>query len=307
WKRQFGVPFAMDLQDPWVNDYYEANPGVVPPGGRLKYTFAQLAARRDERRCLAAASAVSSVSKKYLEDIARRYPQMPMSKFSVIPFGASKLDFEIARREPASQTSIDFDDGLQHWVAIGAAGDYMRPALTHLFQGFRTALSSGDPECARIRMHFVGTSYAPAGRARLTVLPVAAENGVEDFVSERPDRIPYSEALQCIIKASVLLIVGSDDAGYNPSRVAPYLMSERPVFAIVHHESPAVAVIQESGGICATFRPGVSDDQLAIAELLARAANGQVQPTSLPTSLSAESMSSELASLFDRAVQLPDG
>ena len=35
WKRKFGIPYILDIQDPWVNDYYR-NQGKRPPGGTLK-------------------------------------------------------------------------------------------------------------------------------------------------------------------------------------------------------------------------------------------------------------------------------
>src|SRR5947209_4848059 len=38
WKRRFGVPYVVDFQDPWLDDYYRRT-GTPPPGGKLKYAF----------------------------------------------------------------------------------------------------------------------------------------------------------------------------------------------------------------------------------------------------------------------------
>src|ERR1700677_3580293 len=43
-KRLFGVPYVLDLQDPWLGDYYDRT-GVIPPGGWWKYRFSQWLAR----------------------------------------------------------------------------------------------------------------------------------------------------------------------------------------------------------------------------------------------------------------------
>ena len=96
-------------------------------------------------------------------------------------------------------------------------------------------------------MHFLGTDYAAGSRARETVRPVAIAEGVGDYVFEQPHRIPYSEALQCLVRSDLLLVIGSDDQGYNPSKVAPYLMSGRPVLAILNANSPAASVVEAAG------------------------------------------------------------
>jgi hypothetical protein len=300
WKRKFGVPFVLDLQDPWVNDFYRKNPAVRPPGGRLKHAVAQLAARRDEPRCLRAASAVTTVSPRYIDDIAERSATIDRGKFHVLPFGASAIDFETARRFPVEQAYINFADGLEHWVAVGRGGEDMRTALRGLFRGFRMALGRDRVRFERVRMHFLGTDYAAGNRARETVRPVAVEEGVGDFVVERPHRIAFSEALQCIVRADQLLVMGSDDAGYNPSKVAPYLMSGRPVLAILHAESPAADAVEESGGACIRFRAASELDKQVMDVLLSER-RAAIERTSELKGLSAEAMTERLVRVFDSA------
>jgi hypothetical protein len=298
WKRRFGVPFALDLQDPWVNDYYRRHPEVTPPGGRVKYAVSQFAARVDEPRCLAAASAVTAVSGRYIDDIADRMPEVDRGKFHVIPFGAAERDFETAVRHPVSQSHIDFSDGLEHWVAVGRGGDDMRPALVELFRAFATLLTMNPARFERVRMHFLGTDYAAGDRARKTVAPVAEEIGVGQYVSEQPHRIPYSEALACLVKASLLLVIGSNDPGYNPSKVAPYLMSGRPVLAILHSASPAAAVVEQAGGACHRLTNAGATDSDSLAALLDRPLTSPVRRDGALMDLTAEAMTRRLVDVF---------
>jgi glycosyltransferase involved in cell wall biosynthesis len=301
WKQKFGVPFVLDLQDPWVNDYYRRNPGVRPPGGRVKFAISQLAARRDEPRCLQAASAVTTVSARYIDDIAERISSIDRSKFHVLPFGASERDYEIAGLRPVSQAHINFQDGFEHWVAVGRGGDDMRTSLRALFGGFRKALEIDPIRFGRVRMHFLGTDYAVGERARETVRPIAIEEGVGEYVFERPHRIPYSEALQCIVKADVLLVIGSNDPGYNPSKVAPYLFSGRPVLAILHDSSPAATVVEAAGGACVRFDERSDDLPASMAKSLQQLADQAPAKTAELNELSAETMARRLTAIFDSA------
>ena len=65
WSKKFGVPFVMDYQDPWVNDYYEKHTQLIPPGGRFKYAVAHWLAKYYEPRMLLKCSGITSVSADY--------------------------------------------------------------------------------------------------------------------------------------------------------------------------------------------------------------------------------------------------
>ena len=63
WFKKFAVPYVLDFQDPWLNDYYQTQgKKIIPPGGRLKYGFAQFMARQLEPRAMRYVHHVTSVS-----------------------------------------------------------------------------------------------------------------------------------------------------------------------------------------------------------------------------------------------------
>ena len=127
-------------------------------------------------------------------------------------------------------------------------------------------------EMEGLRLHFIGTSYAAAGCGAKTIEPLATEYGLEDIVAEHPDRIPYFEALRCLLDADALIVPGSDDPGYTASKIYPYLLAGKPLLAVFHEASSVVGLIRNvGGGSVIPFASGETAESIAarIAQWLA--------------------------------------
>jgi hypothetical protein len=110
---------------------------------------------------------------------------------------------------------------------------------------------------SKLTVHFVGTSYAPKERATKTVEPLALEYGLSGVVSETTDRIPYFEALQCLLDADALFIPGSDDPGYTASKLYPYILAKKPLLAVFHEASSVVDILNKTkAGTVVAFKSG---------------------------------------------------
>jgi hypothetical protein len=264
WFREFKVPYVLDFQDPWWNPYYDSPRAPAPPGGPFKFALTQRLSKFFESRAIQAASRLVCVSPAYRDMFLTRYPLLRKDQILVLPFGAAEKDFETLAQLQVRQTVYDPGDSLKHWVYVGRGGRDMAFAAKAFFQALAKARAV-DPETWRtLRLHFIGTSYAPPGHAApKTFEPLAAACGVGDLVIEQTNRLPYFESLQCLKDADALIVFGSDDPGYTASKIYPYILSKKPILAIFQEKSSVVDVVRSCrAGTVVTF--GASEESLSL-------------------------------------------
>ncbi|MEM1440969.1 MAG: hypothetical protein AAGF67_01420 [Verrucomicrobiota bacterium] len=267
WKSKFGVPFVMDFQDPWVNNYYRENPDITPPGGRLKFAMADRFNRIAEPKVIGECAGITCVSAAYPEMLRDRYPETKFLEWSegspscevscptlTIPF---PFDIEDSGKDrPSSAQSVfDPNDGCTHWFHAGRCTGSMEKSLRALFDAFAKIQTSEPERFDSVRIHFVGTQYHADLSSDSLIMKLAREYRLRETVSEHPERIPYSEVLRCLDDADLLLGPGSDDPGYSASKIFPYLLSETPALLVFHEKSPIIQLSREAGGsVAVPFR-----------------------------------------------------
>lgn len=310
WKAKFGVPYVLDYQDPWVNDYYSRT-GTRPPGGWLKFGFSQWRARRREPQVLREASAVIAVSGAYGATLAKAYPWFSAEKVTFLPFGAAEGDFALARSHTPKEMLISFGDGFTHLVYTGRCGPDMSTSLKIVFRAFKKFLSANPEAAKRIRFHFIGTDYAPRPFGREWAMPVAFEEHIEEYVSEQCYRVPYFDALYYLTHADGLIAVGSNDPTYSASKIFPYVLAQRPMLLVFHEKSPILAMAAEMKcGRLYSFR-GAGDIERVAAEIgqewFIDGKMHELSPANRSAFLpySAEAMTLRLATVFDMAIDRP--
>ncbi|MBX3735679.1 MAG: glycosyltransferase [Candidatus Didemnitutus sp.] len=262
WQREFGVPYVIDLQDPWLNEYY-SQPGAPKPPGGWKYLFTYASAKLLEGWTLRNCAHVISVSSAYIEVLRRRYAWFDAHHASVVTFGAPDADFALVHERLPRVPRILPDTPELKIAYAGRLGPDMLPALDALFAGIaRTRLAD-----RRVGLYFYGTSYAQAGTGVATSTALAAKHGISAQIHERPARIGYLDALQLLLEADIALLLGSEDRAYSPSKVYPTLLSGTPALAIAPRDSVLEAKIHELGG--AALAPFDPAQPTAAADLIA--------------------------------------
>jgi len=241
--QKFGIPYVVDYIDPWVTEYYWKVPKAQrPPKWPLAYAMSRVL----EPFALKKVSHITGVSKGTTDSVVSRYPKLTANDATEIPYGAEPDDFNFLRQHPRSQTIFAKSDGLFHLSYVGACIPGMHPTVRALFAAVRLGLDTQPEVFARLRLHFVGTSYATNGSANAQLPAIAREFGIEAKVDERAGRVSYLDSLQVMLDSNGLFLVGSDEPHYTASKVFTYLLAGRPLLSIFHEESSVIEFLKGS-------------------------------------------------------------
>jgi hypothetical protein len=304
WKNRFGIPYVIDMQDPWHTDYYRDKPKDQQPP---KYWFSYRLNKYLEPMAIKNADGLISVSAAYVDDLKAHYPEIKDLPAATITFGAFEPDMEIAE-ENMDQFPGLLDPDLVNIVYIGRGGADMHQAITPVFEAMQAGLQNDPQLFQKLRFYFIGTSYAPVGTGILTIMPLAKQYGVEDHIVEITDRISYYHTLITLQKADALFIPGSDSPQYTASKIYPYLLTKKPLLAIFHPDSSAVEILKsctENAHVLTLDTPAAEMAD-ALTQTLADWANGLFKPITLNSHMdnyTAKKLTGEQAGLFDKAIQ----
>jgi hypothetical protein len=239
WKKRFKIPYVIDMQDPWHSEYYLDKPKEQQPP---KYWLSYRLNKFLEPIAMKHVGGLISVSENYVEILKDRYPQIKQIPSAVITFSAFEPDLKIASRHRAQFEHL-LDPGFKSMVYIGRGGMDMYNAIRPVFETLKKGLDNDPALFKKIKLYFIGTSYAPAGQEAATILPYAKQLGVESQVVEITARIGYYHTLTTLQQADALFIPGSDDPQYTASKIFPYLLTNKPLLAIFNSKSSALNIL----------------------------------------------------------------
>ena len=239
--RKTPLPFGIDYIDPWVHNW---------PGADRKYSKAWLSmklANRLEPFAVQNASLITGVAEGYFEGVLERNPHLrSQCVTAAMPYGFSTRDFEAPAVSEKPPFLFDPSDGINHFVYAGALLPKAVGILKRFLQGLAEYRKRGLAQNQPIRVHFIGTGKSPNDATGYNVSLLAEEIGVSDLISEHPHRMAYLDVLVQLKHASGVLVIGSTEAHYTPSKVYQAVQSRRPVFALLHQASTAVGVLDQS-------------------------------------------------------------
>jgi hypothetical protein len=264
-ERFLGIPYGIDYQDPWIPE--------TPVARRFlsKGWLAQRVSAILEPIAVRRARLITGINEKYFASVLLRNPQLEQrAETAGMPFGSSERDFALLAERPRKPFLFDPADGKLHVLYAGALLPQAHGVLERLFHALQI-LRAGSPDLAdRLRIHFVGTGMHESDPARgHTVTPYIEKWKLAGMVDEMPSRIRYLDVLTHLAASHAVLVIGSTERHYSPSKIYQGVLSRRPVFALLHEESTALAVLRGSNaGVAVGFREDALPDSARLAQQL---------------------------------------
>jgi hypothetical protein len=258
------VPFGLDYQDPWVHAW---------PGSGRKYSRAWWASRSAcwlEPIAVRGARMITGISEGYIRGTLERHPQLAATAVTAtMPLGFTPADIEAAGRHVPTRKVFETGDGRIHLVYAGA----LLPQAGKILKAFLKAaarLEREDPSIrGKLKLHFIGTGRTPDDSRSFRVRPLAEAAGASELVEEIPERIPYLDVLHALGSAHGVLVVGSAEKHYSPSKAYQAVLSGRPVFGLVHPESPVAGLLEQTGNVavCLSAEGGAPEERVLAGHL----------------------------------------
>lgn len=237
--QRYGTPYGIDYIDPWVHPF---------PGSDRLFTKAWGAARLAEWLepwAVKKAVLITGINRLYYEGMLQRNPKVAQNAvLAEMPYGGSEKDHEYVRQHPRTAKLFAAHANKFNLIYAGAMLPQAYPVLERLLAALVFLRRKRPGLADEFHLHFVGTGKSPDHAEGFNIRPHLERHDLTDCVSEHPQRLPYLNVLNHLHAASGILVLGSTEPHYSPSKIFQSVMSRRPVFALLHEQSTAVPILR---------------------------------------------------------------
>ena len=260
--KKYKIPYAIDFQDPWLSQYDGTEKLFSKKW--LSYKLSSLL----EPISLKNASFISSVSEKYYDDMLDKYKFLKPEKCLQVPIGIDEEDFNILNDTKKVPFLFTEDNNKFRLIYTGAMLPKAYTNIELLFKSLVELKKNQKLIFNKLAIHFVGTGLDPNNKNKYNIQEIASEYNLEDIIFEHPARINYIDVINHLVHSDGILIIGSTEKHYSPSKLFQANLAKRPILAILHPESPSHEYINPDIVEVVNIDEN-SDENIKIAELSA--------------------------------------
>ena len=235
--RKTGVKYGIDYIDPWVHQF----PGTNKLFSR--HWFSTQLAKWLEPKAIQHASLITGVAAGYYKEVIERNPSLQATCiFGAMPYGGEEMDHTQLYKLALQPYLFKQNKKLQ----LVYAGAMLPKAFQPLEEIFKS-IAAHKEQFTEVEFHFIGTGTSPNNVTGYNIKPMAEKYGLwQSVVFEYPKRIPYLDVLVHLNIADAVFILGSTEPHYTPSKTYQGVLSAKPILAVLHSESTAVEVVEQS-------------------------------------------------------------
>lgn len=301
--KKYGIPYAIDYIDPWVTD--------IGKSARFlsKTWISHYLARFLEPRVLKNVSLITSVAPLYYKNIEDKYEWLNSCEFESMPYGVDFGEFEVVRNSPKKAYLFDRDDSFFNIIYAGAMLPKAYRILDELLMAIEFINHKNPAIGKKIKLYFVGTGKDPADSNSHSLNSEIEKYNLKEQVIEYPARIPYLDVINHLNAADAVLVMGSTERHYSPSKIFQAVMSKNPILALLHKESTAIQIAKEiNARYTVAFEDDFTEGELApkiyktILEIVSINYDSDTINWENFKNYSTENMTKILASSFDKIV-----
>ncbi|MGN6533255.1 MAG: hypothetical protein ACTHK0_16040 [Ginsengibacter sp.] len=240
-----GIKYGIDYIDPWVHHF----PGSDKIFSR--HWFSSQLAKFLEPIAVKKASLITGVAEGYYQAVLEKNPHLiTQAVCGAMPYGGEKKDHELIESLGIEPYLFQKKEGKIQLVYAGAMLPKAYKPLEAIFKSIAANKDLPDGQAgifSNLIFHFIGTGKTPDDPEGFNIRPLAEKYALwQTVVYEYPKRIPYLDVLVHLNIADGVFILGSTEPHYTPSKVYQAVLAEKPILAVLHEESTAVNVINDS-------------------------------------------------------------
>jgi hypothetical protein len=249
WCWATGTPYILDFHDPCYKEGIRA-PVWARPG--LKHAIAQFLSAYVEAGAVCSAAGMVAVSPAYLETLRRRYQAhrpgwLNERRHATVAFGALPRDLEETKRAFVTRPASSRNQSRIIYVGVG--GPVMQRSFSLLCEALAGLRVQHPRLFEQVCIELYGTvlGWKPGDKRNLWEL--ANSCGLGRMVEESPDRVSYRRSIELLLGSDGALILGAEDEGYMPSKLAMYALSGKPLLASLHRDGPAYEMLKRDSAL----------------------------------------------------------